>query len=170
MEISIAAALKREGEQFPFEGVVDFGEATYLGRKLEFTGPVTASGTVLCDAGIITMEGSLKAEVAEICSRCAEPITESFDIPFCERFERSSVWDESHDTYTYDGDILRPDEALADNLFLNLPMAPVCREDCKGLCPVCGANRNYVDCGCVQEAPENHFSVLKQIPNQHKEV
>ena len=50
-----------------------------------------------------------------------------------------------------------------DNFYLNLPLISVCKPDCKGLCPVCGANRNVTGCGCLQTDTENPFSVLKDL-------
>jgi uncharacterized protein len=41
---------------------------------------------------------------------------------------------------------------VRDAIVLELPMAPLCRDDCRGLCPQCGADRNEADCGCVAPA------------------
>jgi uncharacterized protein len=46
---------------------------------------------------------------------------------------------------------------------LALPMKPLCRDDCRGLCPVCGGNRNLVACACAQRTPDPRLAVLKDL-------
>jgi uncharacterized protein len=53
-------------------------------------------------------------------------------------------------------------EVVREQLYLALPMKPLCREDCKGLCPVCGANRNRETCTCQQEWVDPRMAALKE--------
>jgi len=48
-------------------------------------------------------------------------------------------------------------------VILSVPMKPLCKEDCKGLCPVCGANLNYEDCGHTQEKVDPRLLKLKEL-------
>ena len=52
-----------------------------------------------------------------------------------------------------------------DNLFLQLPLVSVCRPDCKGLCPVCGVNRNHTACACTPARPIGAFAALHDFGN-----
>ena len=64
-------------------------------------------------------------------------------------------------------------QAVLDNLFLNLPLQSLCKEDCKGLCPVCGCDLNTVQCACVRETEpqrEMPFAQLGALLNHDKEV
>jgi uncharacterized protein len=54
-------------------------------------------------------------------------------------------------------------EVVRQGLLLALPMVPVCRNDCKGLCPNCGKNWNDEDCDCEQETLDPRFQVLRQL-------
>jgi uncharacterized protein len=56
---------------------------------------------------------------------------------------------EDDDMYPIVDDRVDLGPLVRDAIVLELPMAPLCRDDCAGLCPVCGANRNEGDCGCV---------------------
>ena len=170
MEFRIAEAQKRVGDIFPFAGSLDADGETWLGRELKFNCPMQVEGTYVFDSGIVTVEGRLKASLADVCSLCGKSITIDLDLPFSERFERVSQWDEEHETYAYEGETILLDRMLLDILYLNLPIAPVCKTDCKGLCPVCGADRNIVDCGCERAEKDNPFAVLKQMTNINKEV
>jgi uncharacterized protein len=58
---------------------------------------------------------------------------------------------------------LELEEILREQVLLQLPMQRVCSEDCKGICPVCGANRNETDCHCETHSADDRWSALKEI-------
>jgi uncharacterized protein len=57
-------------------------------------------------------------------------------------------------------------ELIRDNILVQLPMKPLCSEDCKGLCPVCGSDRNEIDCTCESEQLDPRLSVLSNLLNE----
>jgi len=63
----------------------------------------------------------------------------------------------------YEKDELDLNVLVETETTLALPMKPLCREDCLGLCPVCGGNRNVVTCGCRDRAPDPRLAVLKDL-------
>jgi uncharacterized protein len=70
--------------------------------------------------------------------------------------------DESlENVYALTGDRLELAEMLREQVILAEPMRPLCHEDCRGLCPVCGQNRNERECGCPEERPDSPFMILK---------
>lgn len=100
--------------------------------------------------GGIEAEGTVRAPWVGICRRCAEPVEGELQIPVHERFADAPVADPSdEDFYPIDLDIIDLAPMVRDVVVLELPMAPLCKDDCAGLCPQCGANRNEGDCGCV---------------------
>jgi uncharacterized protein len=50
---------------------------------------------------------------------------------------------------------------------LALPMKPLCRADCQGLCPACGANRNVAPCTCAPKPPDPRLAVLRDLASRH---
>lgn len=54
-------------------------------------------------------------------------------------------------------------EAIREYALLALPMQPLCREDCKGLCPTCGADRNTAPCDCVESDGDDRFGILRSL-------
>jgi len=93
----------------------------------------------------------VRAPWVGVCRRCAEPVEGELTIHVQERFADAPLSGPSdEDLYP-----IAPDDTIdlgpmaRDAIVLELPMAPLCRDDCKGLCPQCGANRNEGDCGCV---------------------
>jgi uncharacterized protein len=63
----------------------------------------------------------------------------------------------------YEGDGLELNDVLREFVFLALPMQRVCGESCKGICPVCGQNRNQQECGCQTEAIDSRWEALKSL-------
>ena len=169
MQISVAEAQKRIGEIFPLEGSILPEGETWYGHELVFGSPVRVRGSYSFDSGTVTMDGTIEAETEDRCSRCGKPVQVRLRIPFTERFVKDAP-DEDGDAYVYTGDVICPDRMIMDQIFLSYPLTPLCREDCKGLCPVCGADLNESDCGCKAPVAENPFAVLKTLTNNDKEV
>ena len=87
----------------------------------------------------ILVTADVTAPLTGECARCLEPLTQIAEVHFQELFnyEQESGPD-SEDGYALDGDLLDLEPVLRDALVLALPLAPLCREDCPGLCPECG--------------------------------
>ena len=82
--------------------------------------------------------------------RCAEPVSGELHIAVRERFADDPLAGSSdEELYPINDDTIDLAPLVRDAVVLELPMAPLCRDDCAGLCPQCGANRNEGDCGCV---------------------
>jgi uncharacterized protein len=101
------------------------------------------------------------------CARCLEPAKLTLDLPliltFTEADEPSDEDEVEEDTvYLQDG-VIDLGPALRDELLLNIPMGTLCREDCAGICPTCGANRNLTPCDCAQRPGGGKFSVLAKV-------
>jgi len=65
-----------------------------------------------------------------------------------------------------DGEVLETDPILLEQLQLNLPMKPLCQEDCQGLCPVCGIDRNTGSCSCEEKTPDPRWAALAAIKSR----
>jgi uncharacterized protein len=73
--------------------------------------------------------------------------------------------DELDVTYLED-DQINTDQLLRENLLLSLPLQPLCRDDCRGLCPRCGANLNQEPCGCERPPADPRMDALRKLlPN-----
>jgi uncharacterized protein len=70
----------------------------------------------------------------------------------------------SPDAFTIDAHhILDLSEAVRQYTVINIPMKPLCKPNCAGLCPQCGANRNEAPCQCPQEQGDPRWAVLQQL-------
>ncbi len=132
--------------------------------------------------GVFHVTGTVSAEAELECSRCLRrfhfPVRNAameFDLvpelrgntPAEHELGRGEL-----ETEFYRGDEIEPKDFIREQILLALPMVPVHRPDCKGLCPVCGTDRNERECGCKRDEPaekENPFAVLKKIIKPEKE-
>ncbi len=113
--------------------------------------------------------GRVKGEIKLVCSRCAEEfpfrINSSFSLDLLPLESLTSgeveLEEKDMDTAFYRDGILDLDALTADQINLSIPMKPLCKSNCKGICPVCGANRNKVNCGHKPESRDPRFSQLK---------
>jgi uncharacterized protein len=100
--------------------------------------------------GGIDVDGTVTAPWVGICRRCAEPVAGELHLHVHERFADAPLAEASdEELYPIVDDDIDLGPLVRDAVVLDLPMAPLCREDCAGLCPQCGADRNEGDCACV---------------------
>jgi uncharacterized protein len=119
-------------------------------------GGLNVRGQLLASGQDIFLRGTLRGVLETTCSRCLEKAREKVDIPltvtFSPRSEEASDEedDEEQDTDVafFDGDEVDLGDEIRDQILLAFPIKPLCQEDCAGLCPVCGVNRNQVACDC----------------------
>jgi len=94
---------------------------------------------------VLTVEGSFVTKTA--CHRCGDPVEVTVEMN--EQFILFPAQEGDDLDYTYEGEEISLDPFIHEALVLNIPAKIVCDEACKGLCPVCGVNRNRVACACI---------------------
>ena len=139
--------------------------------------PVDLAFEVNKDKDKFRLVGTVKTELELPCSRCLEPYRLPVDAPFDLRFlpatEASTtevereVEEEDLETSYYRDDQIDLNELLREQFYLALPMKPLCREDCRGLCVHCGSNQNTGTCSCATEWVDPRLSVLKALKREH---
>jgi len=120
----------------------------------------------------IRLNGELATQLELPCARCLEPVvqdvTRKFDLLYRPLGtdagnEELSVTAAEAEVGYYQGEGLLLEDAIREQVLLSVPLKVVCREDCKGLCPSCGKNRNTDPCSCVQPFADPRWSALKEI-------
>lgn len=122
--------------------------------------------------GEIRVQGNLAVKMQATCDRCLEttafPINSPFDLVYMPAEGANAGGEEEVDReaievgYYEDGGLALND-VLREVVLLALPMRLVCSDACKGICPVCGQNRNQGECGCQPRALDDRWSKLKEI-------
>lgn len=118
-------------------------------------GTLKAEGTFEALEDQFLVDGVVTCRLDVQCDRCLAPMVWNVEETFSEIFLKGET-DPDSESYFYQGRRVSLDKMLWDVVSLNLPMRFLCKEDCKGLCPRCGADRNVTDCECDQLPPENN--------------
>ncbi len=98
--------------------------------------------------GGITVSGTVSAPWRGECRRCGGPVSGEVAATVRERYAPAGGTDGDEDAYLLAGDELDLEPLARDAVLLDLPLAPLCADECLGLCPQCGANWNAGACGC----------------------
>jgi len=143
-------------------------------RAIEGRSDVISASPVLADLtaapsldGTVGVSGTLTGHLDMVCSRCLETAHVELEIPFEERFklreEDEADLEDDEDMILADDDVIELTPYLEEYVTLGVPSAPLCKEDCKGLCPTCGSNRNEKDCGCDNTVIDPRLAGLKDF-------
>jgi uncharacterized protein len=141
------------------EGSIEIDEFIVGDEAFEVRAP--ASYAVTCTAledGIIA-QGEVSMPVRASCSRCLEPFETTICSPVDTMFYYEPTNDEDGDPYPIVDEYGHIDlEAeLIEDLIVAAPFAPLHDEGCRGLCPVCGVNRNDTTCSCAEDTVDERY-------------
>lgn len=123
----------------------------------------------------VIVRGALSADVDLECSRCLNHfqahIASQVDVVYhpvrdIAKSEQHELKGDELDTVFYSDDQIETDDLLREQLILNLPMKPLCSQDCKGFCSQCGADLNISGCGCKTKETDSRFDVLKKLKKE----
>lgn len=150
MRIDIGALLAGKTDVVVFDILLPCPEGF---GGIVFCGDVSVKGTVRNAAGYISMSAELSVPYRTNCARCAAVIEGVFSKSFSRvpvtHFDNEDV---DHDDYLVISDYsIDIESAVNEELVLGFDSVYYCKEDCRGLCPVCGRDLNTGDCGCSSE-------------------
>jgi len=179
----LVSELERAAAEFELEiaqGAIDFGEEAVLVGNLATSGRAELISEHRGPKEIvpdIRLRGRYAGRFEVPCARCIEPVeiplSAEFDLIFrplgadTEAPERSITASETEIGY-YQKDSLLLEDVLREQVLLSLPVRTLCKPDCKGLCPSCGANRNLQPCSCDQGKPDPRWAALTGLHGRIK--
>ena len=169
MLIDISEILSSKEKEFcvsPELGIVSF---RFGGVSWQVTGYDSYELRLSGGKSILKISGQINLQLSAPCSRCLDnvSISESLTIDRSVDFEkvREGLIDDINDICFMKEESLDTDVLVYNELIPHLPMKILCREDCAGLCPVCGHNLNLGDCGCDRSSPNLQMSAIMDIFN-----
>jgi uncharacterized protein len=125
----------------------------------------------------IRVVGSFSGSFELVCSRCLEPVkakvAEDFDLLYrplkaVKQGEEVSINEAETEIGFYKGNGLELEDVIKEQVLLSLPVKPLCKEACKGLCPQCGQNLNTGTCSCTTKVQDPRWSPLEGLRDQLK--
>ena len=168
-----------EVRKLPFDVELRPGEIEFEGGRLKQSSALQASGVaeLLSDTlGEIRIQGKLAVELETECDRCLEPVrhpmANDFDLfyrPTPKGAPHEAAIDEGESQIGfYEGAGIELEEILREHILLSLPMQLVCREECQGICPQCGQNRNAGSCHCETKLVDDRWAALRELKAELK--
>jgi len=144
-----------------------------IDEELHVQSLLTGAVSLIRTADGILVAASLETIVQLECCRCLEPFSIPIRLEIEEEFHPTvdihtgtvlPVSDTEEDATTIDEHhVLDLTEVVRQALFLAMPMNPLCKGDCAGLCPLCGNDLNQEQCQCVPDAADPRLEVLRQL-------
>jgi len=140
--------------------------------EVVFKGEVAGRLDISLTGGTVRVEGRASVRAAMVCSRCLAQIERVLEVPLSICYQKV---DENRreeplpedmeltlremELIPFQGEVIDPTPEIAQEIIMALPQSALCREDCAGLCPVCGKDLNQQDCGC--EKPTFHAGLAR---------
>ncbi len=141
-------------------------------ERVALCGPTSLSGEVRQSGAEVFVSGNLKTCAQVECDRCLRPIEIPVDSDFSgeyitgtdyEATRTAELTEDLMSVSVFDGEGIDLDEIVKEQILLALPTRSICREDCKGFCPKCGADRNEKDCGCQESEVDPRWAALQAL-------
>lgn len=165
--------LAEPGELLALKGTLATPDYEVGERNFSVPKGIAYDLTLTNTGGAILAQGNVEAELEGTCDRCLDPAVlelsgnvEVLFVPPGGEFQVGE--DEGLEILPIEEDRLALDDPIRAAIAVEIPFKVLCRQDCKGLCPVCGQNLNEGSCDCAQnradaELERNPFSVLKNL-------
>ena len=150
MKIDLRQIFSIAGESRNFRACIDMDVLDSI-KGWSFTAPVRLSGRVSNRAGVVTLDYTAEFSLNVLCDRCLKKSVRDSVMHFSHTvIPAEAVGDSDDDDYYVraEGQSIELNDVAVTDILLELPSKNLCREDCKGLCPVCGCDLNEGPCDC----------------------
>ncbi|HXG82754.1 MAG TPA: DUF177 domain-containing protein [Pyrinomonadaceae bacterium] len=163
-------ALKEKRTSFDF--VLPADEINLEGEAVKLNDDVKIEGKLIRGIAQTDIEGGIFTDVELECSRCLQPVRDFLEIPFEAVFVTPENYTEAAEVQVaaedlevsvFEGDKIDLAEVAREQILLALPTRVFCREDCKGFCQKCGANRNLINCNCEEKEIDPRWQGLREL-------
>jgi len=150
------------------------GEIVLEDTRVQLISPPSVVGNVSKTGTVVKVSGQVVARVQLECDRCLKPIELPIDSAFKVEYvspeeyqsqQDAELTEEDLDLTVFYGEEIDVDAMVAEEVLLAVPDHRLCKEDCKGICPTCGADRNSGNCACDTEEIDPRWSGLKKLVN-----
>jgi len=148
MKINLKQLFNIIGESKNIEYCIEPEELSGI-KGYKFNEPVKITGRIFNKAGIVYLKYSIDAALLITCDRCLKELIRVYHFD-CDHIVVPSLISDNYEYIVADGESIELNEIAVTDLLLQLPTKNLCREDCKGLCMVCGCDLNESECNCLK--------------------
>lgn len=163
MTVDLEPIFNNEGANIPFDFTLDLSALPH-GGCCPLKDPLRIRGEIKNRAGIVTLKAQAEGVFTAPCDRCADPLSRALSLPLghCLIESLSDEKDDDGEYIEVKDMRLDLDTLCTEDIILSLPGKFLCRDDCKGLCPQCGADLNNGVCGC-EKPPDPRLESLRKL-------
>ena len=164
--------MKIHVSEIPPEGLeIDLSKDAGL-RAVKALNPCRLSIKIIKSGSEIYINGKIGCGIELQCSRCLTPFEYKIDSPLNIIFRPAGELDkegcyelqkEDLDIAFYRDNLLEIDDIINEQLALNIPMKPLCIDECRGICPECGSDLNKMLCKCRDKDIDERFKILERL-------
>jgi len=138
----------------------------------DFEAPLSSEARILIAGQSVLISGRVQTALRLQCVRClkefAYPLSSTFELTLhslkeAPAAEETELGDEEMESGFFEGGEIHLSEIACEQIFLEIPIQPLCQKNCKGLCPVCGTDLNLFSCTCERQEFVSGFSALKKL-------
>ena len=164
-----------DGGKGTFSHVYEPGDLVLEDERVTLLDAPSVSGRIRQKDRRVHVSGNVTARVRVECDRCLKtielPVDSHFKLEYVTAEDYQAQQDlelteEDLDLSIFDGESIDIDELVKEELLLAVPDHVVCNEDCKGMCAVCGVNKNSTNCGCETHEVDPRWAGLKELVNR----
>jgi len=169
--LSLNVAKIRDAQE-RFEQVYAPEQLACTDEAFRVAAPVKLAFDIYKDKDQFRLIGTVQTTLELPCSRCLEafswPVDSSFDLRYQPHARNTGegereIEEDDLTTAFYENDTIDLGQLMREQLYLALPMKPLCGDDCKGLCPTCGSNWNKGTCDCSNQWEDPRLAALKAL-------
>ena len=161
MILDVTSVLHTPGGRLPFQFSMDLSDLEFGGRY-PVSRPVAVEGEVRNSADVLTLTLTASTTLDAVCDRCGKAFSQEKAVPYSCMLAEELQNEDSDDIVLLEAGKVDAGELARTAFVLGMDTKTLCSEDCKGLCPRCGANLNDGPCGCQKE-PDPRLAVLAKL-------
>lgn len=165
MLFDVKPILHTPGKQLEFQFELDLSDVEFSGRY-PVSRPVAVSGTVRNTAGILELELSARTTLDAVCDRCGKAFLQEKEIPYSCMLAEELQNEDNDEIVLLEDDCVDVGDLARTAFILGMDTKTLCSEDCKGLCPRCGADLNLGPCSCKKETDPRLAVLAKLLENK----
>lgn len=162
MKISLKDVATQDSRSIGFDYTINRSDEQ-VNFEYPFREPIRISGALSESSGMFRLELEVQAQIDTACARCLKPVAYQKVTDVSLILTRKVEQEEMDDILFIETDEVDIDGIALSELLLDMEMVALCREDCKGLCPKCGANLNDGACGCDKREIDPRLAKLAQF-------
>ncbi len=160
MKIDVSKIVKVEGASKSVSVEIPVEKIEFNGQEFLFTAPLKVDGDIKNNGGNLYLEATVQTQFMVNCARCLKEITEDFEYGVSECYTNNEI-DADSVFLPIVSNTVNLQSAVEENFCTSVPFVFLCRDDCKGLCHICGKDLNDGVCGCEDDEIDPRLAGLK---------